>query len=72
MSIVAKETTILLSLGKDNLKKLLGQQVELIIYKNIAKWALEKCEGYKELNQNYQNQILGLVDIVHLKPDETY
>lgn len=54
MSVVAKESTVLLSLGKDTLKQLLGDQVDLIIYQNIAKWTLEVCEGIKELSYTQQ------------------
>lgn len=72
MSVVAKEPTIVLSLGKDMLKKLLGDQVELIIYKNIAKWALEKCDGIKELPQSYRDMINSIIELKHLNKGDVY
>jgi len=49
MSIVALEDTTCLALGREVLTRLLGDKVEVIIYRNLTKWAMEKTEGLKEL-----------------------
>lgn len=52
MTIRALEDTTCLALGREVLTKLLGDKVEMIIYRNISKWALEKTEGFNELTIN--------------------
>lgn len=49
MTIVAKEETTCLALGRNDLNKILGNQVETIIYKNMARWCFEKCSHVNEL-----------------------
>lgn len=52
MTIVAVELSTCLALGRDTLTKLLGDKVEVIIYRNITKWAIEKAEGFRDLTIN--------------------
>ncbi len=49
MTITAKEETTCLALGRSDLNKILGNQVETIIYKNMARWCFEKCAHVNEL-----------------------
>lgn len=46
MTIEAAENSILLAIGREIIIKILGDQVQQIIYRNIAKWSLEKSEVF--------------------------
>jgi len=67
MSIVALEDTICLALGREVLTRLLGDKVEVIIYRNLTKWAMEKTEGLKELTISQLERILDSIEIVRVK-----
>ncbi|KAL4510050.1 hypothetical protein ABPG72_010243 [Tetrahymena utriculariae] len=66
MTIKALEDTTCLALGRDVLTKLLGDKVEMIIYRNISKWALEKSDGFKELTINQLDKILDSIEVSHI------
>lgn len=65
MTIKALEETVCLALARDTLHSLLGNQVESIINRNIARWSLEKTAWAKHLESNQFDSIL---DIVESKP----
>jgi len=67
MSIVALEDTTCLALGREVLTRLLGDKVEVIIYRNLTKWAMEKTEGLKELTISQLERILDSIEIVRVK-----
>ena len=48
-SVVALEEARCISIGRENLISILGDDVETIIFKNLLKWGLEKCVGIKDL-----------------------
>lgn len=52
MTIRAKEEAICLALGRDILTKILGNKVEEIIFRNIAKWTIEKMAIGPQLEQS--------------------
>ncbi len=47
MSVVADENVKVLALSRDVLKSLLGEKVEVVCYRNMFKWSLEKTKGLK-------------------------
>lgn len=57
-SCIAAQESKCLALGRDQLTKLLGDKVEIIIYRNILKWALEKAEGFKDLSKSQKEKLL--------------
>ncbi|EGR27195.1 protein kinase domain protein [Ichthyophthirius multifiliis] len=63
MTVKAIENTTCLALGRDVLTQLLGDKVEVIIYRNIAKWTLEKGKGFKDLNNDQLDKILDIMII---------
>ncbi|KRX08335.1 Protein kinase-like domain [Pseudocohnilembus persalinus] len=65
MTIKAKEETFCLALGRDMLTKILGNKVEEIIWRNIAKWTLQKTSFGSSLEEM---QIEHLLDHVHVLP----
>ena len=48
-SVIALEEVKCISIGRENLLKILGDDVQQIIFKNLIKWGLEKCPGISEL-----------------------
>jgi cGMP-dependent protein kinase len=70
MTIKASENCILLALGRDIIIKILGDQVQSIIYRNIAKWALERSDVFGKLNLIQIEKILDLIQKRHFKSDD--
>jgi len=70
MSIQAKCDVKCLALGRDVLNRILGDQVEMIIYKNISKWSLERLEGFQGLNKLQKDKLLDNLTITHLKDND--
>lgn len=51
MTIKAFTDVRCLSLGRDMLNNILGEQMDIIRYKNICKWNLEEMNGYSRLTE---------------------
>lgn len=62
-SVIAKDVTRCLAIGRDTITKILGNQVELIIYRNVAKWTIEKSEMLSNLSQLDIENILDHIQI---------
>lgn len=71
MTIKAVEDTTCLALGRDVLNRLLGDKVEVIIYRNLSKWALEKAYGFKDLTINQLDKIIDSIKISALPKRKT-
>lgn len=56
-----------LALGRDMITKILGDQVTIIIYKNICKWTLQKSKLWNNLPQNVLDKLLEGVEFKTLK-----
>ncbi|EGR27973.1 protein kinase domain protein [Ichthyophthirius multifiliis] len=70
MTVKASENTKCLALGRDVLTQLLGDKIETIIYRNIAKQTLEKAQGFKELNSEQLDKIIDIMNIQRKYKDE--
>lgn len=65
MSVKASSDVKCLALGRDVLNRILGDKVEVIIYKNIAKWSLERLEGFHGLSKVQKEKLLNVFKINH-------
>lgn len=61
----------MLALGRDIIIKILGDQVQSIIYRNIAKWGFERSPVFGRLNLIQIEKILDLIQKRHFKGGET-
>lgn len=52
-----------IAIGRDILNKLLGDKIDTIMYRNIIKWGLEKCDGIKELTPGQKDKISDAIAI---------
>jgi cGMP-dependent protein kinase len=50
-TVKALEPTICLALGRDTLTKILGDQVQIITFRNVQKWAFEKNPLLSQLSK---------------------
>ncbi|EGR29318.1 protein kinase domain protein [Ichthyophthirius multifiliis] len=48
-SVLAEEQVYLLSLGRENLTKILGDKIQIIIFNNIVRWSFAKSQLLKQL-----------------------
>ena len=62
-TVTALETVELLSLGREDLVRVLGGHLENIIYKNSLRIAFEKSEYFKHLLKHQSDEIIGNMDI---------
>ncbi|EAR92057.2 CGMP-dependent kinase 9-1 (macronuclear) [Tetrahymena thermophila SB210] len=70
MTVKAQSDVKCLALGRDVLTRILGDQVEVIIYKNISKWSLERLEGYQGFTKSQKEKLLDNIQINHHKDGE--
>ena len=56
-----------LALGRDTLTKVLGDQVQVITFKNIQKWALEKDEILNQLTKIQIEKVIDNMKIANYK-----
>ncbi|KAL4507522.1 hypothetical protein ABPG73_012210 [Tetrahymena malaccensis] len=70
MTVKAQTDVKCLALGRDVLTRILGDQVEVIIYKNISKWSLERLEGYQGFTKSQKEKLLDNIQINHHKDGE--
>lgn len=68
-SVVAKEATSCLAIGRDTITSILGNQVEWIIYRNVAKWTIEKSQQLSNLSQLDIENILDHIQITSYKKE---
>ncbi|KAL4509200.1 hypothetical protein ABPG72_018131 [Tetrahymena utriculariae] len=70
MTVKAQSDVKCLALGRDVLTRILGDQVEIIIYKNISKWSLERLDGYQGFTKSQKEKLLDNIQINHHKDGE--
>lgn len=70
MSVKAQCDVKCLALGRDVLNRILGDKVEVIIYKNISRWSFERIEGFHSLNKLQRDQFLDKLVITHHSNNE--
>jgi cGMP-dependent protein kinase len=58
-----------LALGRDIIQKILGDQVQSIIYRNIAKWSLEKSLFFRQLTVVQIEKILDIMQKRNFKAE---
>jgi cGMP-dependent protein kinase len=51
MTVQAVDPVRILALGRDTVQKIFGDQIQLIVFRNIEKWAIEKDVLLKGLNK---------------------
>ena len=59
MSIQAAKETKILALGREQLKEILGDQVQKIIIKNQSRWSLQRHDTLKKLTKMQQERIIS-------------
>ena len=52
-----------MSLGRDILTQILGDQVQIITLRNNAKWAIEKSDMLSKLSEVYLEKLLDKIQI---------
>lgn len=56
-----------LALGRDEATKILGEQVQLITFKNLMRWAFEKSPKLKKLTTLHVEKIIANMNITQMK-----
>ena len=67
MSIQAAKETKILALGREQLKEILGDQVQKIIIKNQSRWSLQRHATLKKLTKMQQERIISHLEFVKLE-----
>jgi len=55
------------ALGREETTKILGDQVQLITFKNVMRWAFDKSQKLKKLSNFQVDKILALMNITQMK-----
>ncbi|KAL4499727.1 hypothetical protein ABPG72_017267 [Tetrahymena utriculariae] len=66
-SVRAEGPVKLLSLGRDNLTKILGDKIQVIIFNNIIRWSFAKSDLLKQLTKIQVEKITNNCKIANLK-----
>jgi cGMP-dependent protein kinase len=66
-TVKALEPTICLALGRDTLTKILGDQVQIITFRNVQKWAFEKNPLLSQLSKIMIEKIVEGMKISNYK-----
>lgn len=66
-TVKALEPTICLALGRDTLTKILGDQVQIITFRNVQKWAFEKNPLLSQLSKIMIEKIVEAMKISNYK-----
>lgn len=71
MSVKAVDDVKVLALGRDTVTKVLGDQIHVITFKNIQKWALEKNILLSKLTKSQIDKIVDNMKIINYKGGDT-
>ena len=63
-SVIAEEEVICLSLGRDICTKVLGEQIQLITYKNMIRWFCEKSKYFIEFETKNIDTMIEKMEIM--------
>ncbi len=69
-SVKAETEVKCLALGRDVLTQILGDQIQVIIFKNTMRWAFEKNRKLMKLMISQVEKIIEQMQIVQLKKGE--
>ena len=67
MTVKAEDEVKCLALGRDTLTKILGDQVHVVTFRNLQKWAFEKNPLLSKLNKTQVEKILDVMKISSYK-----
>lgn len=70
-SVMAEETVKVLSLGRKNITKILGDKVQIIIYNNLQRWAFDKSPLLKNLTKLQVEKVTQNASISNFKDGES-
>jgi cAMP-binding proteins - catabolite gene activator and regulatory subunit of cAMP-dependent protein kinases len=66
-TVKALDNVICLALGRDTITKILGDQVQIVTFRNVQKWALEKSEPLSKLTKIQVEKIVDSMKISNYK-----
>ena len=69
-TVKAIEETTCLALGRDALTKIFGDKIQIIIYRNIQRWAFDKSEILKNLLLIQREKIIESMKLKNFKKGE--
>ena len=69
-SVIANENVSCLALNREDLKTSLGESLELIIYKNSCRIAIDKNEYLQKLRKNQAENIIKHLSILNFEPGQ--
>lgn len=69
-SVKAETEVKCLALGRDVLTQLLGDQIQVIVYKNTMRWAFEKNRKLMKLTLTQIEKIIEQMQLLQLKKDD--
>ena len=55
---ICKEDSKLLVIGKKDIERSLGSTIKNLLYYNIQKWALLRCDEFKDFSSTELNKII--------------
>ncbi|EGR27103.1 hypothetical protein IMG5_201250 [Ichthyophthirius multifiliis] len=70
MSIQANTNVQVSVLARDTLNKILGERVDILIYKNTSKWIIEKMQGYQSLTKQQKEFFINNLQIIQYKNNQ--
>ena len=70
MSIRADTETICLALARDTLNQILGEKLQVIVFRNLQKWALEKSKYLSKLNSLQIEKIIQCMNITTFENEQ--
>ena len=70
MSVRADDDVKCLALGRDTLTKVLGDQVHVVTFRNLQKWAFDKNLVLSRLNKIQVEKVLDAMKISAFKANE--
>lgn len=70
MSIKADSETICLALARDTLNQILGEKLQVIVYRNLQKWAIEKSKYLSKLNSLQMEKLIQCMTITTFENEQ--
>ena len=61
------DNVVCLALGRDTVTKILGDQVQIVTFRNIQKWAFDKSENFSKLTKIQIEKIIDSMKIINYK-----
>jgi len=67
MTVRAEDEVKCLVLGRDTLTRVLGDQVQVVTFRNLQKWAFEKNPHFNKLLKSQIEKVLDIMKITNYK-----